>query len=228
MDFEHVAHRHLGLADVGERFDPAVGAHDAVDAHRAGLATGHAEGAVHAAVGEDGRRHRLEEAHPADAAVAALELARAARARALALLARDDRVEPGRVGVVGRLDLAHAVDADAERFTGDLDFVGSNATLGSLTMKRHGKATACPSRRSTSSSPLTSHAFTSIVDKKEYYNPARVDSTLLTEQNFVKATITGSFLNNDRTLTFEAIDADGKVRWTKSFHENDLKVPNGE
>ncbi len=78
------------------------------------------------------------------------------------------------------------------------------------------------------SSPLTSRPFATIADYKEFYNPARVDSTLLTEQNFIKASITGSFLENDRTLTFEAIDASGKVRWTKSFHENDLKVPNGE
>lgn len=78
------------------------------------------------------------------------------------------------------------------------------------------------------SSPLASRAFSGIVDNKEYQNPARVDSTLLAEQNFVKASITGSFLENDRTLTFEAIDATGKVRWTKSFHENDLKVPSGE
>lgn len=78
------------------------------------------------------------------------------------------------------------------------------------------------------SSPLTSRAFSTIADHPEYNNPARVDSTLLTEQNFVKATITGSFLANDRTLTFTAIDATGKVRWTKSFHENELKVPNGE
>lgn len=78
------------------------------------------------------------------------------------------------------------------------------------------------------SSPLTSRPFRGIVDNKEYNNPARVDSTLLPEQNFIKASITGSFLENDRTLTFEAIDATGKVRWTKSFHENDLKVPMGE
>ncbi len=78
------------------------------------------------------------------------------------------------------------------------------------------------------SSPLTSHAFTTIADNKEYNNPARVDSTLLPEQNFIKASITGSFLEHDRTLTFEAIDINGNVRWTKSFHENDLKVPMGE
>lgn len=78
------------------------------------------------------------------------------------------------------------------------------------------------------SSPLTSHAFSGITDNKEYSNPARVDSTLLAEQNFIKASITGSFLKEDRTLTFEAIDANGKVRWTKSFHEKDLKIPNGE
>lgn len=74
------------------------------------------------------------------------------------------------------------------------------------------------------SSPLTSRAFSNIADFDEYNNPARVDSTLLTEQNFIKATITGSFLNNNRTLTFTAIDATGKVRWTKSFHEDDLKI----
>jgi alkaline phosphatase D len=78
------------------------------------------------------------------------------------------------------------------------------------------------------SSPLTSRAFTNIADDKEYSNPARLDSTLLPEQNFIKATITGSFLDNDRTLTFQAIDADGNVRWTKAFHEKDLKMPNGE
>jgi alkaline phosphatase D len=78
------------------------------------------------------------------------------------------------------------------------------------------------------SSPLTSRAFTNIADHKEYNNPVRVEGTLLPEQNFIKASITGSFLNDDRTLTFEAIDANGKVRWTKSFHERDLKMPNGE
>jgi len=78
------------------------------------------------------------------------------------------------------------------------------------------------------SSPLTSRAFSTLSNFAEFNNPNRLEGTLLTEQNFVKASITGSFLENDRTLTFEAIDATGKVRWTKSFHENDLKIPRGE
>lgn len=78
------------------------------------------------------------------------------------------------------------------------------------------------------SSPLTSRAFTNLHNFAEFNNPNRFEGTLLTEQNFVKASITGSFLENDRTLTFEAIDATGQVRWTKSFHENDLKIPRGE
>ncbi len=78
------------------------------------------------------------------------------------------------------------------------------------------------------SSPLSSRAFTGLPEVAEYNNPARIDSTLLMEQNFIKTSITGSFLKNDRTVTFQAYDAKGTVRWTKSFHENDLKLPRGE
>ncbi|CAN5404154.1 alkaline phosphatase D family protein [soil metagenome] len=78
------------------------------------------------------------------------------------------------------------------------------------------------------SSPLTSRSFVDLLNTPEGSNPARLEGTLLTEQNFVKASITGSFLNNDRTVTFQAIDTAGTIRWTKSFHENDLKIPRGE
>ena len=73
VDLEHVARQHLGAADVGQRLDPAVGAHHAVDARRAALATGQAESRMYPAIGQDAGRHRLQKAHAPHAAAASTE-----------------------------------------------------------------------------------------------------------------------------------------------------------
>jgi Tfp pilus assembly ATPase PilU len=91
---------------------------DAVDAHRAGLPAGHAEGAVMAAVAEDGRRHRLQEAHPAHAAVAAAPAPGAARAGADGVAVQPHReAELQHLGVgqarVGHVRLHHAGAVEA-------------------------------------------------------------------------------------------------------------------
>src|SRR5437764_962198 len=58
---------------------PAVGARDAVDPDLPRVPAGHAESTMLSAVRQDAGGHRLEEAHAAHAAVAALPLAFAAR-----------------------------------------------------------------------------------------------------------------------------------------------------
>ena len=109
---------HLRRADVVERFDPAVGAFDVVDARRAGQPAGQAEGAVVPAVAQDRGLHRLEEAHAAHAAVAATPAAGAARAGANGITVQPHRkaelqhlrVGEARIGHV-RLHDAGAVEA---------------------------------------------------------------------------------------------------------------------
>src|SRR5207248_1881236 len=63
VDLEDIARLHLGRADVPELLLVAVRAHDAIDADESRLAAGEPERAVLAAVRQDARRHRFEEAH---------------------------------------------------------------------------------------------------------------------------------------------------------------------
>jgi hypothetical protein len=122
VDLEHIARQHLGAADVGQRLDAAVGAHHAVDARRAALATGQAKGRMHPAVGQDAGRHRLQEAHAAHAAVATVPAPRTARALAdlVAVQAHREaefqhlRVGQARIGHV-RLHDAGAIEAAGQR-----------------------------------------------------------------------------------------------------------------
>ncbi len=72
LDHEHVAGRHLGLADVADLLDAAVGPLDPVASLGPWSATGHAERRVQAVVGQDRGRHRFQEAHLAHPAVAAM------------------------------------------------------------------------------------------------------------------------------------------------------------
>lgn len=74
------------------------------------------------------------------------------------------------------------------------------------------------------SSPLSSRAFSTIANFPEYNNPARIDSTLLTEQNFVKATISGSYNDGNRQVTFTAIDKTGTERWSYTINQGELRV----
>ena len=80
MNLEHVAHRHLGLADVHQVLHAAVGPYHAVDAGLSRMPARRTERAVGAAVGEDAGRHRLQEAHAPHATIATAPAARAARA----------------------------------------------------------------------------------------------------------------------------------------------------
>src|ERR1700744_6251197 len=75
LDHEHVARLHLRRADVVQLLDAPVRADHRVAPDLARLAAAHAEGAVVAAVAQDRRRHRFEEAHLARPAVAAAPLA---------------------------------------------------------------------------------------------------------------------------------------------------------
>ncbi|MPM92504.1 hypothetical protein SDC9_139639 [bioreactor metagenome] len=77
MDFEDVTRLHLRLADVRQRFDASIRTHHAVDAGLARTATRHAKRAMHAAVGENARRHWLQETHAPHATVAAAPAPRA-------------------------------------------------------------------------------------------------------------------------------------------------------
>ncbi len=56
-DLKHVTWLHLGLTNVREHFYAAVSTDHAVDAHGTWLATCHAKGRVHAAIGQNAGRH---------------------------------------------------------------------------------------------------------------------------------------------------------------------------
>src|SRR5439155_24844591 len=71
LDDEHVAGLDVHRVAAVHRRHPAVGVLDPVAAEGARLAAGQAEGRDAAVAGERGNGHRLVEAEPADAAVAA-------------------------------------------------------------------------------------------------------------------------------------------------------------
>ena len=73
------------------------------------------------------------------------------------------------------------------------------------------------------SSPLSSRPYSTIIEHEEFNNPARVDSTLLNELNYVKATISGDYKNADRKITFTAHDKTGTQRWQYTIHQQELQ-----
>jgi alkaline phosphatase D len=72
------------------------------------------------------------------------------------------------------------------------------------------------------SSPLTSSPFTRLQDFPEFNNPARVDSTLLTEQNYIEIEITGATLK-ERVATVTCYTIENQVAWTFRIPQQDLK-----
>src|SRR3546814_3446996 len=79
LDEKDVAGLHLGLVAALQALAPAVGADHRVAAALARLTAGKAIGVGRAVQRQDGRGHRLQEAHAPDDAVAAAVLASAAR-----------------------------------------------------------------------------------------------------------------------------------------------------
>src|SRR3954453_12440984 len=94
LDDEDIARPHLGLVAPLQPVDPSVRPLDPLVAAGAGPAAGEAEGGYLAVVGEEGGRHRFEEADLADRAVAALVAALAARAAVDAVADQHHRVAP--------------------------------------------------------------------------------------------------------------------------------------
>ena len=72
------------------------------------------------------------------------------------------------------------------------------------------------------SSPISSGVYTAITSSAEAKNPMRVDGSLLAENNFGKITVSGPV--NDRSITFQSINANGEEKWKHSIKLNDLKV----
>lgn len=70
-------------------------------------------------------------------------------------------------------------------------------------------------------SPLTSGAFEKIRETVEGNNPLRVPGSLFTAQNFGRISVKGE--KNERVLTIETLDASGRVQFTWSCHQKDLK-----
>ena len=122
MDLENIARQHLRTSDVGQRLDAAVGPNHAVDARRPRLATGQAERRMHPAIGQDARRHCLQETHPPHATVATCPAPGATRALADGIAVQAHRkaelqhlrVGQARVGHV-RLHDAGAIEAARQR-----------------------------------------------------------------------------------------------------------------
>src|SRR4051794_23121002 len=94
LDDEDIARAHLGLVAPLQPVDPSVRPLDPLVAAGARPAAREAEGGYLAVVGEEGGRHRLEEADLADRAIAAPVTALAARAAVDAVADQHDRVAP--------------------------------------------------------------------------------------------------------------------------------------
>ena len=71
MNLKHIARLHVGLTNVAEFLDLAIGANDEVLADLPRLAAGHAKRAILAAVGQNARCHGLQKPNPSHAAVSA-------------------------------------------------------------------------------------------------------------------------------------------------------------
>jgi hypothetical protein len=78
VDFKHITHLHLDLANVRQLLHAAITSHHPVDAWLATLAACHAKGRMNPTVGQNARRHRLQKAHTAHPAVAAMPAPRTA------------------------------------------------------------------------------------------------------------------------------------------------------
>lgn len=59
MDLKHIARLHIGLADVAQGFDQAIGSHDDVLPNQPWLAARHAKRALFVAFGQDAGGHGL-------------------------------------------------------------------------------------------------------------------------------------------------------------------------
>lgn len=75
------------------------------------------------------------------------------------------------------------------------------------------------------SSPLTSRPFRSVTEKKEFNNPARIEGSLYTEQTYMKVTLSGSYKDYKRAVTFTQMDIDGNEHWSYTVTQQDLHVP---
>jgi hypothetical protein len=78
VDFKHIARLHLDLANVAQHLHAAIGAHHLIDARQATVPACHAKSRMDTTVGQDARRHRLQKAHTAHAAVTAMPAPRTA------------------------------------------------------------------------------------------------------------------------------------------------------
>ncbi|NNF01171.1 MAG: alkaline phosphatase family protein, partial [Bacteroidia bacterium] len=68
------------------------------------------------------------------------------------------------------------------------------------------------------SSPLTSGVLNDL--GRELNNPARVSGTALTENNFIKVSVSGK--SDQRMINVDAIDKDGRIKWSYKILVSDL------
>ena len=79
LNDQHIAWLHLGLTDVAQHEARTIHVLNPIAARLSGLAACHAKGATVAIIGEDGYRHRLQEADDTCAPVAPMPTALTAR-----------------------------------------------------------------------------------------------------------------------------------------------------
>ncbi|MBX7107045.1 MAG: alkaline phosphatase family protein [Chitinophagales bacterium] len=70
-------------------------------------------------------------------------------------------------------------------------------------------------------SAFTSRSYAKFAETKEFKNPYRVVPAAVTEQNFIKVTISGG--RNNRVAGITAITADNKVAWQYEIRQAELK-----
>jgi len=72
------------------------------------------------------------------------------------------------------------------------------------------------------SSAFTSRSFSKFVDAKEFRNPYRVVPSAVTDQNYIKISVSGEKLY-DRLVTITCYTVDGKIPWTFQIRQQELK-----